>query len=271
MRPKPADWKGEYAQRVEEKFDGWRATLYVDAEGGMRLLGRKPHIDLMDGCPADIKRQLSRVPPNSIVDGELYVVDSFATEVPRALRLRSHSLRFAPFAVPFANGDDCRDKTFDYRDMLLRSWSLSVPQRFRELEKVVNIEAVSFKQRLQSLKELAKRDGLEGYVLKALHYRQWYRVKRSHTADLIIIACIPGKGKHAGRIGSFEVAAYRKGELVSVGKVGGIPDQLREQPVETLINRVIEVEYDEVGAGGRLKFARMLRFRDDKPALECDL
>ena len=249
MRPKPSDWKGQPYNWAELKFDGWRATLYKEGTAA-RLIGRKEHLDLLDGLSSSLKQQLLAVPGDSVVDGELWAPGHKATSVPALLKRRSRCLLFSAFAVPFLGGADLRKVSLAERDAALLSIGLEPPARYDLPPTPAN----------------AKELGIEGFVLKLEHYAGWYRVKRDYTVDLVVCGWTPGKGKHAGRIGSLDGCLFGQ---PSIASVGGLTDADRVLDPSSLIGRVMEVSYDEVASRGRLKFARFIRWRDDKPAEEC--
>lgn len=269
MRPKPKDWNGQDYHWIEVKEDGWRMTLYVDRDGSHRFIGRKPEIDRYCDVSSDLCEKFDRVPPGTIVDGELYVPGEKATFVPSALKIHDARMVFCAFAMPWYCGVDNRSMGRDPVRHHLEGMGFSTPELFLSSVPVT----------AASLRAIARETGVEGFVLKEAHYHSWYRVKRNHTCDLIACGWTPGKGKHLGRIGSISATTWERWSDVddeemdaSVATVGGISDELRQLDFEKhWYGRVIEVEYDEIGAGGRLKFARFVRFRDDKPREECVL
>jgi ATP-dependent DNA ligase len=59
-------------------------------------------------------------------------------------------------------------------------------------------------------------------------------------------------------------------ELTEITRVSGMPDEQRLDIDEKKdLGRVVEVEYQDVGNGGRLIHPRFVRWRDDKPASQC--
>lgn len=266
LRLKPKDWRGEAFSWAEVKYDGWRMTLFVDHDGSRRLVGRKPEIDRLDDVSALTREKMMRVPVGTVLDGELFVPGEKATFVPSALKTGDDRMVFAPFAVPYFGGQDVRRAGRYFVHEAIARMGFQSPTVLNDIPRSC---------RPETLQRLAREMNAEGFVLKQEHYRGWYRVKRSYTVDLIVCGWTPGKGKHEGRIGSVDATTWEHfsaGDGASVATVGGISDELRERSFDdTWRGRVIEVEYDEVGAGGRLKFARFVRFRDDKPREECVL
>lgn len=97
--------------------------------------------------------------------------------------------------------------------------------------------------------------GFEGLVID-----QTYKLKRAETHDVIVTAVLPGKGKHAGRMGAL---------MTTKGKVGtGFTDKDRDEDWKP--GDVIEVECMELTAAGKMRKPRFIRRRWDKPASEIE-
>jgi ATP-dependent DNA ligase len=123
----------------------------------------------------------------------------------------------------------------------------------------------------QELLRAARYWDAEGVVLKVGHREGWFKVKEVRTADLVCTGVKPGRadGKFIGEAGSVEGSAWREGHLVALGWFSGMCDGEREDIDGSCVGRVFEVEYQYVGAGGRMRHPRFVRWRDDKPAAEC--
>jgi DNA ligase-1 len=144
-------------------------------------------------------------------------------------------------------------------------------------------------------------DGQEGVVCKALDsaYRagrrgaSWIKVKPVHTLDLVVLGAEWGHGRRSGRLSNLHLGARRAdGTFAMLGKTfKGMTDtllawqteRLRELAVRTeswgvLVRPelVVEIAYDGVQRSTRypegvtLRFARVVRYREDKPAAEAD-
>ena len=150
--------------------------------------------------------------------------------------------------------------------------------------------------------------GHEGVVVKAENatYQMgrrgagWIKVKPIHTLDLIILAVERGNGRRSGWLSNIHLGARDptgrfgpRGGFVMLGKTfkGLTDDMLRWQTAELpqhaigstdgyilglLPEVVVEIAFDGVQssprypAGLALRFARVLRYRTDKVALEAD-
>ena len=133
---------------------------------------------------------------------------------------------------------------------------------------------------------------------------EWIKVKPRHTLDLVVLAAEWGHGRRRGWLSNLHLGARDpvSGGLVMLGKTfKGLTDEmltwqttrlleLAEQPsqrpegdlrdaygvVRVRPELVVEVAFDGVQASPRypgglaLRFARVLRYRPDKPASEAD-
>jgi DNA ligase-1 len=144
--------------------------------------------------------------------------------------------------------------------------------------------------------------GHEGLMAKSLEapYEagqrgfHWLKLKAAHTLDLVILAVEPGSGRRQGWLSNLHLGARdaESGEFVMLGKTfKGLTDEMLRFQTETLssleVSRdewtvrvrpelVAEVAFADVQesprypAGLALRFARVKRYRPDKPAAEAD-
>jgi DNA ligase-1 len=149
--------------------------------------------------------------------------------------------------------------------------------------------------------------GQEGVVVKAIgspyaagrRGSSWIKVKPVHTYDLVVLACEWGSGRRRGWLSNLHLGARdpagefgEPGGFVMVGKTfkGLTDDVLRWQTeyfpqievrrtaeaVWLAPTTVVEIAIDGVQRSSRypggvaLRFARVKRYRDDKPAAEAD-
>ena len=144
--------------------------------------------------------------------------------------------------------------------------------------------------------------GHEGVVVKALDApyeagrrgASWVKVKPRHTLDLVVLAVEWGSGRRAGLLSNIHLGARDPGTggFVMLGKTfKGMTDAMLEWQTRRFLEletsrsshvvhvrpeQVVEVAFDGIQtssrypAGMALRFARVLRYRDDKPAAEAD-
>jgi DNA ligase-1 len=152
--------------------------------------------------------------------------------------------------------------------------------------------------------------GHEGVVIKSLaapygagrRGSDWIKVKPRHTLDLVVLAAEWGHGRRQGWLSNLHLGARdgATGGMVMLGKTfKGLTDALLAWQTDTLLELadpprpagaprdrhgvvrvrpelVVEIAFDGVQASSRypggvtLRFARVLRYRDDKTAAEAD-
>lgn len=122
----------------------------------------------------------------------------------------------------------------------------------------------------------------------------WRKVKPVYTFDLVVLAAEWGHGRRRGRLSNLWLGARDEatGGWAMLGKTfKGLTDELLEWQTERLLARetgrdgivvhvrpelVVEVAFDGLQRSSRypsglaLRFARVKRYREDKPAAEAD-
>ncbi len=144
--------------------------------------------------------------------------------------------------------------------------------------------------------------GHEGVVAKSLDVpyeagrrgASWLKVKPRHTLDLVVLAAEWGHGRRRGWLSNLHLGARDpdSGGWVMLGKTfKGLTDEMLRWQTERLLDLetsrndwqvfvrpelVVEVAFDGVQTSPRypsgvaLRFARVLRYRADKPAAQAD-
>jgi DNA ligase-1 len=143
--------------------------------------------------------------------------------------------------------------------------------------------------------------GHEGVLVKALDApytagrrgATWLKVKPVHTLDLVVLAAEWGHGRRTGRLSNLHLGARRDdGSFAMLGKTfKGLTDAMLAWQTERLRalavaeeggvvrvrpELVVEVAFDGVQRSTRypegvtLRFARVVRYREDKPAADAD-
>jgi ATP-dependent DNA ligase I len=122
----------------------------------------------------------------------------------------------------------------------------------------------------------------------------WLKIKVAHTLDLVVLAAEWGNGRRRGWLSNLHLGARSDDGFVMLGKTfKGLTDEMLKWQTERLkalavdleagdyvVNvrpeLVVEIAFNELQvsrryAGGlALRFARVIRYRDDKPASEAD-
>ncbi|MEO1059468.1 MAG: ATP-dependent DNA ligase [Actinomycetota bacterium] len=142
--------------------------------------------------------------------------------------------------------------------------------------------------------------GQEGVVVKSLDApyeagrrgKAWRKVKPVHTFDLVVLAVEWGHGRRRGKLSNLHLGARDGTEFVMVGKTfKGLTDDMLEWQTQRFLDlrvsdeghvvvvrpeQVVEVAIDGVQRSTRypggvaLRFARVRRYRDDKPVDQID-
>ncbi|MDM0031276.1 DNA ligase [Variovorax sp. J22P271] len=235
---------------VSEKYDGVRG--YWDGKqlwtrGGERV-----------EAPAWFTASLPAVP----MDGELWAgrgrfahaVSTVRSEKPVDGAWRE--MRFMVFDLPASPGD------FTARLAALRKllpiteapWIVAVPQ----------LRATTDEE-LQALLDKTVRMGGEGLMLhrggslyRAERNTDLVKVKPFEDADARVVSYVPGRGKHAARMGALWVET-EDGKRFKLGS--GFSDAEREKP--PAIGSWVSYRYNGTTSNGLPRFARFLRERPD--------
>jgi DNA ligase-1 len=144
--------------------------------------------------------------------------------------------------------------------------------------------------------------GHEGVVVKNLDSAYeagrrgsaWVKVKPRHTLDLVVLAVEWGSGRRQGWLSNIHLGARdpESGGFVMLGKTfKGMTDEMLQWQTERFLEletsrsshvvhvrpeQVVEIAFDGIQTSSRypggmaLRFARVLRYRDDKSASEAD-
>jgi DNA ligase-1 len=199
------------------------------------------------------------------------------------------------FDVLHLDGDDLLDTATSDR--------LAVLDRIVPAEQRVDRLVTADPATAQQFLERTLAAGHEGVMAKSLSapYEAgrrgagWLKVKPVHTLDLVVLAVEWGSGRRRGKLSNIHLGARdpRSGGFVMLGKTfKGMTDamldwqtvrftELADGPTDGYEVRlhpeqVVEIAFDGIQRSSRypggmaLRFARVLRYRDDKPAAEAD-
>lgn len=232
---------------VERKYDGLQVTLSREDALGR---GRNSFTGERTRYP---RRPLPGVPPGFVVLGEAWLEAEPATAVLTALKAGVRRVRFTAWQVLETPEGPWEELSTRKHVLLLKRLGLETPH-------VVSYKALDEVDALRFLQAAA----WEGLVYR--HKRcvyDTYKLKPVRTCDLQVVDVKEGSaGKFAGTLGSL-VCARRDGTVVA--NVSGMTDEVRAQLFTSWrAGMVVEVAYDSVAAGGRLRFPRLVRVREDK-------
>jgi ATP-dependent DNA ligase I len=293
---------GDAECAVEWKLDGIRIQAHL-AEGSVRLFTRT--LDEITGRLPEVVAALAGLPVRTAVfDGELIALrpdgrplafqDTAARTASQGAADPGVPLSVFLFDVLHADGVDLID--------------LPDRRRHAELVRVVPPELLMPRLVTGSVTEAGEffRDaiahGHEGVVVKSLDAPYaagrrgsgWIKVKPRHTLDLVVLAVEWGHGRRRGWLSNLHLGARDPdtGGFVMLGKTfKGLTDELLTWQTERLLaledhrdsytvyvrpELVVEIAFDGVQRSPRypgglaLRFARVLRYREDKTAAEAD-
>ncbi|MFF8636740.1 ATP-dependent DNA ligase [Streptomyces pilosus] len=292
---------------VEEKLDGIRVQVHRD--GDTVRVHTRTLDDITDRLPEVTAAALDLRGERFILDGEVISFDgegrprSFQetagrvgsrTDVVTAAREVPVSPVF--FDALSVDGRDLLDLPFAERHAEL---ARLVPEPMR-----VRRTVVSGPREEDAAEEFLARTlerGHEGVVVKGLDApysagrrgASWLKVKPVHTLDLVVLAAEWGHGRRTGKLSNLHLGARTAdGGFAMLGKTfKGMTDamlawqtkRLRELAVDesgyvvtVRPELVVEIAYDGLQrstrypAGVTLRFARVLRYREDKRPEEAD-
>ncbi len=289
---------------VEFKLDG--ARIQVHRSGDDVRVFTRTLAEVTHRLP-EIVDAVRRMPVHDVIlDGETLALDEAGAPRPfqetmsrfGADRAREVALRPWFFDVLHLDGRDLLDEPLSTR--------LAELERIAPGSRVEGA-VTSDPDVAERVSRDALAAGHEGVVVKAIDSvyaagrrgSSWIKVKPVHTYDLVVLAVERGSGRRSGWLSNIHVGARDPdgefgpaGGFVMVGKTfKGLTDELlRWQTehferiatrrdvyvVEVAPTTVVEIAIDGVQRSSRypggvaLRFARVKRYRDDKPADEAD-
>lgn len=277
---------------VEHKLDGARIQVHRHGEE-VRVWSRTLH-EITDAVPEIVALTRGLPVETVVLDGETLAVAEDGR--PRAFQESMKGLGSGAMQPWFF---DCLHR--DGRDLV----DEPLETRRRELAEIVGDRVIPSVVRptperaAQAIDE-ALAAGQEGSMVKALDStytagrrgKAWQKIKPSHTFDLVVLACEWGSGRRRGWLSNIHLGARTDDGFVMVGKTfKGMTDETLRWQTETFPQYetsrdaytvylrpeiVVEIELDGVQTSTRypggvaLRFARVVRYREDKPLAETD-
>jgi DNA ligase-1 len=289
----------------EYKLDG--ARIQVHKQGSdVRIYSRTLH-DVTASVP-ELVEAVQALPARELVlDGEAIALRADGSPQPFQTTMRRfgrkldverlrNELPLRPFFFDALqlDGETLIDRPGSERFSALSS---AAPESLLVPRQVIEDAAAA-----EAFLERARAAGHEGLVAKALaapydagrRGSSWLKVKFTETLDLVVLAVEWGHGRREGWLSNLHLGARdpRNGGFVMLGKTfKGLTDQLLEWQTREFLQReigrdqwtvhvrpevVVEIAFDDIQASPRypggvaLRFARVKRYRPDKPASEAD-
>ena len=291
---------------TEEKYDGVRCQLH-HADGRVELFSRD--LKETTGAFPELAEAAPRIGHAVFFDGEVLahrdgrvlrffelqrrlgrkkVTDDLRSEVPVVLVI---------FDLLYLDGRSLLDEPLEERRRLLEGLGLEHPFLLARLEEATSpddLDRIFADTRERGHEGLMAKDPKSPYT-PGRRGLAWLKLKRPlATLDVVVTAVEWGHGKRKGVLSdyTFAVKDTATGRLVNVGKAyTGLTDaeiaEMTKRFLETTIEDrgwarvvrpevVLEVAFDSIQHSGRhasgyaLRFPRIVRIRDDKPAQEID-
>jgi DNA ligase-1 len=309
MLAQPAADLADALQRLGEagfeyKLDGARVQVHRSGSE-VRVYSRRLN-EVTDRVPELVETVLRLAADEFILDGEVVALDSLGAPQPFQVTMRRFGRRLdvsrlraeLPLGIHLfdllrLDGEDLLDRPARERAAALAALApdLIVPRR-----------VTAQLPEAESFYEQALAAGHEGVMAKSLDapYQAgrrglgWLKVKPAHTLDLVVLAAEWGHGRRAGWLSNIHLGARdpASGGFVMLGKTfKGMTDEMLAWQTEHFARleaardghivrlrpeQVVEIAFGDVQespqypAGLALRFARVKRYRDDKPAAEAD-
>jgi DNA ligase 1 len=289
---------------VDRKLDGIRVQVHR-VGGEVRAYTRSLE-DVTERLPEVVEAALALDADPVVLDGEVIALAEDGRPRPfqetasrtgssvavEELRRRTPLTAYF-FDVLHRDGEDLLDA--DGRTRLARL-DETVPEAYR-VPRVVT----SSVEEAQEFFAATVAAGHEGVVVKSLESPYlagrrgagWVKVKPRHTLDLVVLAVEWGSGRRSGWLSNIHLGARDPGGgFVMLGKTfKGMTDEMLAWQTERFLaletsreghvvhvrpEQVVEIAFDGLQTSSRypggmaLRFARVLRYRDDKSADESD-
>jgi DNA ligase-1 len=291
---------------VDGKLDGIRLQAHRHGDE-VRLFTRSLD-DITERLPEVVEAVLALSVQSVVIDGEAIALD--ATGRPRPFQETASrtmtstgvdELRAKVPVTPYffdllhVDGQDLLELPASVRFARLAEL-VPTPSLVPRITATTSAEAGAFFARLVS-------EGHEGVVVKApsapyaagRRGAGWVKVKPRHTLDLVVLAVEWGSGRRQGWLSNIHLGARdpETGGFVMLGKTfKGMTDEMLSWQTERFTElavggtegyvvtvrpeQVVEIAFDGIQTSSRypggmaLRFARVLRYRDDKRADEAD-
>jgi DNA ligase-1 len=289
---------------VDVKLDGIR--IQVHKSGSAVSVFTRSLDDITTRLPEVVSLAQTLPVASVVLDGEAVLVDGSGR--PRPFQETASRTSTRQTGAPTDERPQLRGYFFDCLhidgdDLIDRP----LTERLTHLDRLMPAAAVvprlvtSDQQAALTFFEEAVEAGHEGVVVKATTatYQAgrrgagWVKVKPRHTLDLVVLAVEWGSGRREGMLSNIHLGARdESGAFVMLGKTfKGMTDEMlawqtarfleletrrTSYVVHVRPEQVVEVAFDGLQTSTRypggvaLRFARVLRYRDDKRADEAD-
>jgi DNA ligase-1 len=288
---------------VDTKLDGIRIQVHKHGDEISVFTRSLDEISARLPEVVDVVRSLSSV--DLILDGEALALDPSGKPLPfqdtassTATHAGATGIRPFFFDVLLLEDESLIEAPLSQR---LSRLDEAVPEEHRVARLITSSPAEA-----QEFFDTAIADGQEGVIIKRLDApydagrrgSAWVKVKPRHTLDLVVLAVEWGSGRRQGWLSNIHMGARASADsgadvsFVMLGKTfKGMTDEMLAWQTERFLGletsrskhvvhvrpeQVVEIAFDGVQRSTRypggvaLRFARVLRYREDKTAEEAD-
>ncbi len=296
----PTDWL------VEDKYDGIRSQVHFE-DGHVRIYSRG--LEEVTTVFPEITRAFESVRGSGLVDGEIVgwrdgralnfnvLQQRLARKTVKATLQAEVPVAFIAYDALLRNGEVLFHSPLEQRKHILQELFAGEPHPLL----LSPLHEPADTEKVETLFRQARERGNEGLLLKrrGSHYEpgkrsgSWQKLKRPYgTLDVVVTSAEQGSGRRATVFSDYTFAVKAGESYVNIGKAySGLTDSevkeltrvLRAASTDrfgpVMIVRpevVLEVAFDGVQkstrhkSGFALRFPRILRWRKDKKADECD-
>jgi DNA ligase-1 len=290
---------------LEYKFDGARVQAHKSGDDVV-IYSRRAN-DVSGAVPEVVSAVRSLPVKSVILDGEVLILDAQNRPQPFQVSMRRFGRKANVAGLP--NELPMTPFWFDLL-YLNEVPTIDEPQaaRFRELSgfvfsnNIVPHLATESRDAAEDFLHSALLAGHEGIMAKARQApyvagsrgQSWLKVKQARTLDLVVLAAEWGNGRRQGWLSNLHLGARdtEKGGFAMLGKTfKGLTDEMLAwqttefQKIEISRDKytvyvepkiVVEIAFNEIQVSPRyisglaLRFARVKRYRPDKPVSESD-
>ncbi len=282
---------------VDTKLDGIR--IQVHKHGDEVSVFTRSLDEVSARLPEVVAVARSLAAEDLILDGEALALDTTGRPLPfqdtastTATHAGATGIRPFFFDLLLDEGEALIESSLEER---LAHLDAAVPEEHRVRRLVAGSAEAA-----QEFFDAAIADGQEGVIVKRLDApydagrrgSAWVKVKPRHTLDLVVLAVEWGSGRRQGWLSNIHMGARGPDGFVMLGKTfKGMTDEMLAWQTERFLSletsrsghvvhlrpeQVVEIAFDGVQRSTRypggvaLRFARVLRYRDDKPVEEID-